>query len=315
MNYIIMDMEWNQAVSATKMVRSPVLLHGEIIQIGAFKADENFKLIDKIKINVRPKFYKKMNPRVQQITGITNIQLTMGETFPQAFKRFKLWCGEEFRFITWGSEDLGVLADNLLLHGLDSGYGSDYINLQLIYNKQVESEHVQCALSAAVEKLGIPLDVHTHDAFNDAYLTYEICRRLDMKLGIAEYAGYAAELLPNPVFKDMVSGIVDPKKMSVDPAVIGIPCPECGGKLKYREWIFGSYRSCKTIAECSGCKSRFLVKFKAAPVSEKNYTVVRTMFSAGDDEVKAFEEKLRKREERKKAIAEKKANGNSGNNT
>lgn len=312
MNYIIMDMEWNQPLNPSKMVRSPVLLHGEIIQIGAFKTNENFELIDKIKINVRPRFYKKMNSRVRQITGITDIQLTAGETFPQAFRRFKMWCGDEFRFITWGSEDLSVLADNLKLHGLESDYGSDYINLQLIYNKQTNSEHIQCALSAAVEKLGIPLDVNTHDAFNDAYLTYKICRKLDMKLGIAEYADYAAELMPEPVFKDTVSGIADPKKMNLDKSVIGIPCTECGGKLKYREWIFGSYRSCKSIAECSECKSRFQVKFKATPVSEKNYTVIRSMFAAGDDDVKAFEEKLRKREERKKALAEKKANGNTG---
>ena len=115
MNYIIMDLEWNQALNPSKTVREPVLLHGEIIQIGAVKTDDKFNLIDKIKINVRPKYYKKMNPHVAQITGITDMQLTSGETFPQSFRRFKEWCGSEFRFITWGFDDLNMLADILRL--------------------------------------------------------------------------------------------------------------------------------------------------------------------------------------------------------
>ena len=188
MNYIILDLEWNQAVSAARMIRKPVMLHGEIIQIGAVKTNDKFELIDQIKINVRPKYYKIMNSHVEKLTGITQLQLMSGESFPQAFKRFQMWCGEEFRFITWGFDDLGVFADNLALHGLDPSFGSDYINLQLIYNRQTNAEHLQCALSAAAENLGVPLDVQVHDAFNEAYLSFELCRKLDMKLGLAEYS-------------------------------------------------------------------------------------------------------------------------------
>ena len=85
MNYIILDLEWNQAVSAARMIRKPVMLHGEIIQIGAVKTDDKFNLIDQIKINVRPKYYKIMNSHVEKLTGITQLQLMSGETFPHAF--------------------------------------------------------------------------------------------------------------------------------------------------------------------------------------------------------------------------------------
>lgn len=304
MNYIILDMEWNQPMSSAKTVRSPVTLTAEIIQIGAYKTDENFNLIDKIKINVRPKFYKQMNPHVEKITGITSLQLTTGEIFPQAFKRFKMWCGEDFRFIIWGFDDLSVLSDNLAVHGMDNSFGKDYINLQLIYDKQVESEHLQMGLSAAAEKLEIPINVHVHDALNDAYLTYEICRRLDMALGIAEYAKYAAAI-PSAVFKDTVTRISDPKKMIFDPAVTNISCPNCGGPLTYREWLFGSYRSCKVIADCIGCGGLFQVKLKASMISERNFTVVRIVYKADESDVKAFEEKLQKRDERRRAAVEK----------
>ena len=188
MYYIILDMEWNQALDRAHTVEKPVLLRGEIIQIGAVKCDEDFNLVDRLKINVAPKYYKKMNRHVEKITGITNAMLAKGEKFPEAFAKLREWCTPEFRFITWGFDDIAMLADNLELHGFDPQYGSDYVNLQLIYKNQVDGEHVQCSLSDAVEKLGIPMDAQAHDAMNDAWFTYEVCRRLDMKKGLAEYA-------------------------------------------------------------------------------------------------------------------------------
>ena len=60
MNYIILDLEWNQAMNSSLTVRTPVVLYGEIIQIGAVKTDENFNLVDTLKINVKPKDRKSV---------------------------------------------------------------------------------------------------------------------------------------------------------------------------------------------------------------------------------------------------------------
>lgn len=314
MNYIILDMEWNQALSNAQMVRSPVMLYGEIIQIGAIKVNDRFEYLDKIKINVRPQYYKIMNPHVEKITGISGEQLKTGETFPTAFKRFSQWCadGGEFRFITWGFDDLGILADNLALHGLDTSFGADYINLQLIYNRQLKSEHLQCALSTAAESLGIPLDVQVHDAFNDAFLTYEVCKKLDMTLGIAEYAQYSAAI-PAPIYKDAVEGIRDPKKMLNDPRVTAINCPKCGAALNFKEWLFGG-KNCKSITKCAN-GGKFLIKLRAVKITEGEYMVLRTLYTADEEDEKVFAAKLKKREER---IARAKArremqNDNNGN--
>lgn len=314
LNYIILDMEWNQPYGGVKLVQKPVVLHSEIIQIGAIKADENFNYLDKIKIAVRPKYYKKMNPHVEKITGITSLQLTVGETFPQAFRRFSAWCGEDFRFITWGFDDLGVLADNLVLHDLDPAFGKNYINLQVIYNKQVKSEHLQCGLSAAAESLEIPIDVQVHDALNDAYLTFEVCRKLDMALGIAEYATYKAGV-PSPLFKDSLCRI-DMKQVLYNRQVMDMKCPVCKkennveSKLKFREWVFSGGKACRTIGKCAECGGDFVVRLKGTKVSEGNYTVVRSIFAATDEDIALFEKKLLKQLERRKIIAERKAAAN-----
>lgn len=297
MNYIILDMEWNQALSNAQMVRSPVMLYGEIIQIGAIKVNDKFEYLDKIKINVRPQYYKIMNPHVEKITGISGEQLKTGETFRTAFNRFSQWCadGNEFRFITWGFDDLGILADNLALHGLDTSFGADYINLQLIYNRQLKSEHLQCALSTAAESLGIPLDVQVHDAFNDAFLTYEVCKKLDMTLGIAEYTEYSATITA-PIYKDAVEGIRDPKKMLNDSRVTTVKCPKCGAALKFKEWLF-SGKNCKSVTRCGDCGG-YLLKIKAVKISEGDYMVLRTLYNANEEDEEKFAEKLKKREER-----------------
>ena len=39
MNYIVIDLEWNQPLSPQRMIREPFNLGGEIIQIGAVKID------------------------------------------------------------------------------------------------------------------------------------------------------------------------------------------------------------------------------------------------------------------------------------
>lgn len=310
MNYIILDLEWNQALNNAMIVRSPVVLYGEIIQIGAVKTDENFNLLDKIKINVRPKFYKKMNPYVEKITGITREDLACGETFPQAFRRFAEWCGEEYRIITWGFDDIGILCDNLRAHGMDAVFGRDYINLQLIFNRQTAAEHLQCALSAAAEKLEITIDVQVHDALNDAYLTYEVLKKLDMVKGVAEYAEMSSTAAAVPIVKDYIEK-VDGDNMIRDRRLSAVNCPFCEEKMSVREWFFSNRRSCKTLAECKE-HGVFLVKLKAARITDDNYTVIRSIFTANDEDISSYERKVQKRKEsleRRKLEKKKKAEG------
>ena len=53
MNYVVLDMEWNQAISYSDMIKEPVFLTGEIIQIGAIMLNDEFKaVIEQIRQNV-----------------------------------------------------------------------------------------------------------------------------------------------------------------------------------------------------------------------------------------------------------------------
>ena len=42
---IVLDLEWNQPFSMRSMITTPVRLHGEIIQIGAVKLNEQLEIL------------------------------------------------------------------------------------------------------------------------------------------------------------------------------------------------------------------------------------------------------------------------------
>ena len=72
MQYIILDMEWNQpwpgSYSAKKALPSP--MRGEIVQIGAVRMTQEQQVADEFQILIRPKYFKKMNRKVASLTGI-----------------------------------------------------------------------------------------------------------------------------------------------------------------------------------------------------------------------------------------------------
>lgn len=87
-NYIILDLEWNLPISKSRTVRNPILLSGEIIQIGAVKTDMDLNIIDKIDIMIKPKYYTKMNKFVTDLTLITDEDLKSGISFKEAITQF-----------------------------------------------------------------------------------------------------------------------------------------------------------------------------------------------------------------------------------
>lgn len=311
MNYIIMDMEWNQAFDKSQMVTEPILLRGEIIEIGAVKTDENFNAIDAFKAYVSPKYYRVMNRHVEKITGITRSKLLGTEKFPQVFERFREWCGEDFRFITWGFDDIPMLADNLELHGLDSSWGKDYYNLQLIFKNQIDNSRLQWSLSDAMQKVNIPLledgtpdiklfscpsvpesDIHAHDAMCDALFTYEVCRRLDMNAGIAGYSGISAgSRLPinQKVFRH-ISRPWDIK--SIREVTNDIPCPECGVNLVVSPWYSkGSKHT--SVARCAEHGS-FTVKISCKKNTPSSWTATRKITRAEENDIAKYAERHRR---------------------
>ena len=253
MNYVVVDLEWNQAMSSKSSVfnKLPIHLRGEIIEIGAVKLDENMRPTEEFTIDVKPVYFRRMHYKVKKITGFDKERLSHGVGFPEALERFRAWCGDDVTFLTWGCDDQGILEQNIIIHDLDWDWIAGWINLQLIYNLQTGGDKNQKSLASAMEHFEIEQTRVAHDALGDAYNTALVSTHLDMKEGLRLYpeAGrILAERMPSfkpktetagpePIAHESFEGFESKAAAFSDPRLADFSCPQCGKALEGVRWI------------------------------------------------------------------------------
>ena len=166
MNYVVVDLEWNQAMSSKSSVfnKLPIHLRGEIIEIGAVKLDENLRPAEEFTIDVKPVYFRRMHYKVKKITGFDKDRLAKGHSFPEAMQLFREWCGDGVTFLTWGCDDQGIMEQNIIIHDLDWDWIDGWVNLQMIYNLQTGGDKNQKSLASAMEHFEIEQTRVAHDA-------------------------------------------------------------------------------------------------------------------------------------------------------
>lgn len=181
MQYIVMDLEWNQPTSyqsaAFRKVGDSLLF--EIIQIGAVKLNENFEIIDTINLPVCPTHYMTIHPRVRRMTRLTQEELCDAPQFNEAMEQFVEWCGEEYVVITWGCDDISVLQQNIDFFRFKRPMPKMY-DAQRRYAEAFQLGSSQKALKGAMEQLLIEPeeDRDFHNAMHDAYYTALVLKKM-----------------------------------------------------------------------------------------------------------------------------------------
>lgn len=179
MNYIVFDLEYNQAMpfqyDEASVVNEACPL--EIIQIGAVKLDENFRQIGTFNSLIQPQIYPRIHPFVEKITGITQDALAHQPFFPEVFEKFALFAGKEDALLcTWGGDDVKALFRNILYYKLDpDSITKKYTNVQTYASTYLHTEPGKAiGLKNAVAELNLTIDSPFHDAFNDAVYTAKV---------------------------------------------------------------------------------------------------------------------------------------------
>ena len=293
MQYIILDMEWNQpwpgSYSAKKALPSP--LRGEIVQIGAVRMTQDQQVADEFQILIRPKYFKKMNRKVASLTGIRDSVLReKGVSFPEAAAKFQTWCGEACVFLTWGFDDITVLRENLAVFGLADGWTARWYNAQLIFNAQTDGSSAQKSLSSAMQIMGIEPTRPAHDALGDAYHTALICSRLNLTDGIAAYEkaakehenGFHGAELPGCLLRSVSHGHPDKPHALAAMAGSGNICPVCGKRMSCGKWYPQPGKRFMAMAACEA-DGAFLVRVRLAEDPDGTLRANRLVYSADSD--------------------------------
>ena len=99
MNYIVLDLEWNQSHmgQAGEHPRMPF----EIIEIGAVRLDKKFNLIDQYSSIIKPRLYKRLQPHIREILNYDEKVLKKGRPFDMVCREFLKWCnnGTDYSFV------------------------------------------------------------------------------------------------------------------------------------------------------------------------------------------------------------------------
>ena len=304
MNYIVLDMEWNQpwpgSPSSKKVL--PVAIRGEIIQIGAVRVTEEEQVADEFQILIKPKYYRHLNRRVSKLTSIKESRLREeGVPFPEAMEQFRAWCGEDIVFLTWGFDDIGILRENLQLFGLDADWTDKWYNAQMIFNAQTDGSTAQKALKTAMEIFEIEATRPAHDALGDAYHTALICAKLDLKRGQEEYDAalkshengfHGAELpgcIGRKVFHDYTDKRTALSAMSGEENI----CPICDGRMLGSRWFAQPGHRYMDLASCPE-HGKFLIRVRLSQQPDGLIRVSRLTYEATSEAAEAYARRAEK---------------------
>ena len=294
MNFIIMDLEWNNTYA-----RKTKSFINEVIEIGAVKLDEHLNIIDKFSCVIHSQIGKKLRGSVKQLTNITNDDIRSGELFTKVFSRFRYWVDRDSVILTWGDGDIRVLIDNFrYLNGIDTiPFLSRYADLQSYIQTVLNaSKSHQIGLSAAAEALGIDEASYSlHRALDDSLLSAECFKKTYDRNKFSAYikecdSNFYARLAfkPHPI-SNINSPLIDKSKLSYS-------CEICGGACEqlcnwsYSNQYFRSRYHCPECDRTVKVAVRFKKYYDRIDV-RKTVTEIEKLPDATEDNVQEAAEK------------------------
>ncbi len=176
MRYIFVDFEMNPVDRAFADVRQ--YCRQEIIEIGAVMLDEDCKEVSSFRRYVKP-VYGTLQPKITELTGITDQTLADAPEFPAAIGEFLDWCGEEYEIYAWGESDLRTLMGQTAVQEQPDERLLDidlwWYDFQRIFMELLGLSN-RISLSHAVGATESSFDGKAHDAMWDARNTAYLFR-------------------------------------------------------------------------------------------------------------------------------------------
>lgn len=262
MNFVILDLEWNGAYS--RRLKGFI---NEIIEFGAVKVDEKFRILDTFEALIRPQVGKKISGKIKTLTSITNEDLECGLQFMQATARFGKWAGDSV-IMTWGTSDVLALIENIRYFGGGRRipFLRRYVDLQEYCERRLNYDRTkQIGLSTAAQLLQIDEGGYDHHrALGDSLLSLRCLESLYAPGTMEPFFQKADcdEFYDRMEFKTVV--ICDLKYPLIQPSDLAFSCDLCGKRAKrVGNWHLRN-KSFRAEFFCRMCRHKFYgrVQFK-----------------------------------------------------
>ena len=310
MNYIILDLEWNQGnEQKEKQLKE---LPFEIIEIGAVKLNSRMEICDSFHELIRPQVYKEMHYMTKKLLHLDMEELQSGRSFLQVIKSFLAWCGEDYMFGTWGPQDLTELQRNMKFYGMEplDKKPMKFYDVQKLFSIAFEDKKSRRNLEYAVDFLAISKDIPFHRALSDAYYTGRVLAKIKdpQVLQMISFDGF---IVPHNkkeevhiVFDDYAKYIsrdfADKQELLADKEVSSTKCYLCHRNLKKKiRWFTPNGKHYYSVSYCE--KHGFMKgKIRVRKTEDDRVYAVKTMkFITEEDAADIFNKKERARELRR----------------
>ncbi len=270
MDYIVFDLEWNQCPDGKP--REVPELPFEIIEIGAVRLREQNGVLcpcGSFHEIISPQIYRRLHWRTRSVIALNDRDLRGHRHFPEVIRDFFAWCGEDYRFCTWGTSDLPELERNFAFYQKSGQlqmaspfpFPLLYIDAQKIFGLWTEGHKTSLSLEHAVDALQLPKGETFHGALADARYTAAVVCRLPSYL-LENYYSVDSYRIPSsrkeeilityPSYTKYISRPFTDKETAMkDRTVAGSVCCRCGRKCpKKIHWFSYGSRSMLSLAWC-----------------------------------------------------------------
>lgn len=322
MNYIVLDLEWNQ--STDKFDRECGLPF-EIVEIGAVKLNKKKEIVDSFEQVIKPQIFQTIHYMTTKIIRMGKEELiNKGKPFPEVMEDFLAWCGRDYVFCIWGTLDLTELQRNMCYYGMDELSKGPllYYDIQKFFSMTYEDGKLRRALEFAVDYLHIEKDIPFHRAYSDAYYTAKVFCEIDrVKPEIVRYVSYDIFMIPSSkkeeirvnfkTYSKYISREFPDKTVAIaDRAVSATKCYLCGRTARKKiKWFSVNGKHYYCLAYCK--KHGYLKgKVRMKRADDGNIYVVKTLKLVSPEiaeEIKEKQEKVRKQRSEKRRSKKEKA--------
>ncbi len=310
MNYIVLDLEWNQSSDGKE--EESKLLPFEIVEIGAIRLNSERQMVSEFSELIKPQVYHEMHHITRKLIHLQMDQLEHGRPFAEVAEQFFDWCGEAPVFCTWGAMDLTELQRNLSYYGMQTLDGPfPFLDVQKLFSIGFEDRKSRRSLEYAIDYLKIEKDIPFHRAFSDAYYTAKVLALLDQEV----LRNYSYDVFHIPKDKQseihvqfdtyakyISRGFADKAQAMEDRTVSSTKCYLCRRSLRRKiRWFTpnGKHYYCVSYCDRHGYMKS---KVRMRKSEDKMVYVVKTEKFITEAEVEAIRDKQKKSKDYKKVI-------------
>lgn len=295
-NYIVLDLEWNQAADMKTKLENQLIF--EIIEIGAVKLNSDKKQIGTFHELIRPQVFHKMNQITGDLIHLEIEDLENCRPFTEVVRSFFDWCGDNYIFCTWGNLDLLELQRNMDYYNLEpiSDRPVKYYDIQKLFSIAYEDRKSRRTLEYAVDFLEIEKDIAFHRADSDAYYTAKVLAKFNNPSVFHNYS-YDTYRIPKSredeihvIFDDyskyISHGFSDKITAMEDKEVTSTRCFLCGAQTRRKiPWFSANGKHYYTVVYCER-HGYIKGKIRMRKSVDNEVYVVKTMKQIDEETVK-----------------------------